>query len=117
MSHFVPLVNIDLEAQARREREKLHSFIAAHRRHRVERAKAALIDAMKADSEATLAAVREVLGDSLPEDKPLTIRQRKAAELLANGATVTEAARQVGVNRRTISNWRKRMEFALVERP
>ena len=110
-------MNIDIEAQARREREKLQSFIAANRRHRVERAKAALLDAVEADPEATLAAVREVLGNTLQEDKSLTVRQRKAAELLADGATITDAARQVGVNRRTISNWRKRMEFALAERP
>ncbi len=108
---------MNFRAELKREREKLQSFIAARRRHRVERAKAALFDAMEADSEATLAAVREVLENSLPEDKPLTVRQRKAAELLAGGASVTEAARQVGVSRRTISNWRKRMEFALAERP
>ena len=38
-------------------------------------------------------------------------RQLKAIELLATGETVSEAARLVGVNRKTITEWKKQEKF------
>lgn len=38
-------------------------------------------------------------------------RQLKAVELLATGETVSETARLVGVNRRTVGEWKKQDKF------
>jgi len=43
---------------------------------------------------------------SQPE-KTLTIKQRKAALLLASGKTATDAAKELGVARETVERWKK----------
>lgn len=43
--------------------------------------------------------------------KSLSERQRKAALLLANGSTIANAAREVGVNEKSIDNWKRTCTF------
>lgn len=44
--------------------------------------------------------------------KGLSIRQQLAARMLAQSKTVTEVARELGVERKTIYNWRRDEEFS-----
>jgi transposase-like protein len=41
----------------------------------------------------------------------LTARQRVAAQLLADGVTIKDTAKQLKIRRETVSRWRKRPEF------
>lgn len=44
-------------------------------------------------------------------EKKLTGKQQQAALLLAKGSTIVDAAKQVGVNEKTIDDWKKKPAF------
>jgi transposase-like protein len=48
--------------------------------------------------------------------KSLSERQRKAALLLASGSTIANAAREVGVNEKSVDNWLRTCAFQEAKR-
>jgi transposase-like protein len=46
-----------------------------------------------------------------PSTKPLSSKQQQAAQMLAQGQTIAAVAKAVGVNEKTIDDWKKRADF------